>query len=91
MRACIYFPTVNYQQDEIQLAAGDSLVFYTDGVLETRSRKGEAFGLERIVQSLSAPGGDINGRLRSLQSQLEDFGRGEPQRDDVTIVGLEIS
>ena len=82
-------PEAEYEEERIQLAAGDSLVFYTDGVLETLNRHGEAFGLDRIVRSLTTSGGGIGERLGSLQRGLEGFGHGQPSRDDVTIVGLE--
>ncbi len=82
-------PEAEYEEERIQLAAGDSLVFYTDGVLETLNRHGEAFGLDRLVRSLTDSRGGIGEQLGSLQRKLEEFSLGEPRRDDVTIVGLE--
>jgi sigma-B regulation protein RsbU (phosphoserine phosphatase) len=82
-------PEAEYEEERIQLAAGDSLIFYTDGVLETLNRHGEAFGLDRLVRSLTDSRGGIGEQLGSLQRKLEEFSRGEPRRDDVTIVGLE--
>jgi sigma-B regulation protein RsbU (phosphoserine phosphatase) len=82
-------PEAEYEEERIQLAAGDSLVFYTDGVLETLNRHGEAFGLDRLVRCLTDTRGGISEQLGSLQRSLEDFAIGEPSRDDVTIVGLQ--
>jgi sigma-B regulation protein RsbU (phosphoserine phosphatase) len=82
-------PEAEYEEERIQLAAGDSLVFYTDGVLETLNRHGEAFGLDRLVRCLTDSRGGISEQLGSLQRSLEDFAVGEPSRDDVTIVGLQ--
>jgi sigma-B regulation protein RsbU (phosphoserine phosphatase) len=82
-------PEAEYEEERIQLEAGDRLVFYTDGVLETLNRDGEAFGLDRLVHCLAGSRGGISEQLQSLQHSLEDFGRGKPSRDDVTIVGLE--
>ncbi|MGE4605669.1 MAG: SpoIIE family protein phosphatase [Myxococcota bacterium] len=78
-----------YDEQQVQLQAGDQLVFYTDGVLETMSASGEAFGLDRLVGALSqrVP---IRENLSRLHERLEQFGRGEPRHDDVTIVGLEV-
>jgi sigma-B regulation protein RsbU (phosphoserine phosphatase) len=80
---------VRYDEQQVQLQAGDQLVFYTDGVLETMSASGEAFGLDRLVGALSqrVP---IRENLSRLHERLEQFGRGEPRHDDVTIVGLEV-
>jgi sigma-B regulation protein RsbU (phosphoserine phosphatase) len=82
-------PEAEYEEERIQLVAGDSLIFYTDGVLETLNRHGEAFGLDRLVGCLTDSRGGIGEQLRSLQRSLEEFGLGQPRRDDVTIVGLE--
>ena len=83
-------PDAEYEEEQLELAPGDSLVFYTDGVLEMLSAQREAFGLDRLIQSLSESGGGIVERLRALRLDLDAFGRGEPRRDDVTFVGLEV-
>lgn len=79
-----------YEEGQIQLGAGDKLVFYTDGVLEARNAMGEEFGLERLMRTLSTAGGDIAHTVRTLESRLGDFAGDVPQRDDVTIVGAHL-
>jgi sigma-B regulation protein RsbU (phosphoserine phosphatase) len=37
---------------EFQLAAGDTLLLYTDGITEARSGEGEEFGFDRLITSL---------------------------------------
>ena len=44
------FPPIN----ELELAPGDGLVLYTDGVTEGGARGGERFGLERFVEVLDS-------------------------------------
>jgi sigma-B regulation protein RsbU (phosphoserine phosphatase) len=83
-------PDAEYEEEQLELSAGDSLVFYTDGVLETLSVQREVFGLDRMIQSIAEAGGGIAERLRALRLSLDAFGRGEPRRDDVTFVGLEV-
>jgi sigma-B regulation protein RsbU (phosphoserine phosphatase) len=46
------FPDWNYERGEVQLAAGDRLVLFTDGVTEASSPDGEEFGEERLVTVL---------------------------------------
>ncbi len=79
-----------YEEQQIQLAAGDSLVFYTDGVLETQNAGREAYGLDRLVRCLGDVRGGIGEQLGALERSLDEFARGEPSRDDVTIVGLQV-
>jgi len=43
------------------------------------------------IPSIEAVGGGISERLCALRLSLEAFGLGEPRRDDVTFVGLQIS
>jgi len=46
------FPDWNYERGEVQLAAGDRLVLFTDGVTEVSNVDGEEFGEERLVTVL---------------------------------------
>lgn len=81
------FQDVTYQQQTVSLAQGDVLVFYTDGVVETRSPTGEEFGMERLIGVVSS--------ARSLSSQelqgaiLDEINRfrGDTEPvDDLTLV-----
>jgi sigma-B regulation protein RsbU (phosphoserine phosphatase) len=42
---------VDFKEGRIELAPGDRLLFYTDGITETQNRQGEFFGLERLSTS----------------------------------------
>jgi len=81
-----------YRDFEVALAPGDSLVLLTDGVTETSNESGEEFGTRRVLDAL---GGDascaIQRSVHSLGLALEEFRKIEPQRDDVTVVGLRLS
>jgi len=46
------FPDWNYGKGEVQLAGGDRLVLFTDGVTEVSGRAGEEFSEERLVKVL---------------------------------------
>jgi sigma-B regulation protein RsbU (phosphoserine phosphatase) len=83
-------PDAEYEEEQLELSPGDGLVFYTDGVLETFSVDREAFGLDRMIQSIAEASGGITQRLRALRLSLDEFSRGSPRRDDVTFVGLEV-
>jgi len=83
-----------YGEQEILLAPGSRLLLYTDGVDETQNQAGENFGRSRIVDLLSAStceGSTLEDSVATLRKSLLDFSAGEPQRDDITIVGLGIT
>lgn len=71
---------------DIVLAAGDTLLLYSDGVTEARSASGEEFGENRLVQALRAwrtlPVADLP---RSLAAEVEAFA-GAAHADDVTLL-----
>lgn len=51
------FETIEPRDDRVGLGPGDSLVFYTDGITEARSRDGEFFGEERLLELLGGLAG----------------------------------
>ena len=70
-----------------QMAEGDLLVLYTDGVTECLNPQGEQFGLNRLTEFLQT-NGHLNSDLiaKSLDQKLLEFsGRAEP-KDDITLV-----
>jgi serine phosphatase RsbU (regulator of sigma subunit) len=67
------------------LAPGDTLVLYTDGVIEARAG-GEEFGEGRLLDLLRAYSGQPAATIVSaIQAAVEAFTHG-PLTDDVTVV-----
>ena len=71
---------------ECQLAEGDTLTLYTDGITESFNETGEDFGERRLIEALRrarelAP----PAMLASIVEQVRQFTHGE-QQDDVTLV-----
>lgn len=69
------------------LAPGDSLVMFTDGITEAQSPQGAPFGSDGLLQTLrTAPGGDANSILTTINTSLEAFTAGATQTDDITLL-----
>jgi sigma-B regulation protein RsbU (phosphoserine phosphatase) len=82
-------PEVQFTSRVVDLKPEDALVFYTDGVTETR-RAGELFGEERLAKLVgSCAGLDAKSIVRSIEQQVMEFQGGSPQ-DDVAILALRI-
>jgi phosphoserine phosphatase RsbU/P len=47
------FPFSRYEEKQVQLASGDVLVAYTDGIVEPENEYGEMFGEQRLTDLLS--------------------------------------
>jgi sigma-B regulation protein RsbU (phosphoserine phosphatase) len=84
--------TERYEQVSISFEAGDTFVFYSDGMTEARASNGEMFGEERLlacVRAYSALGGqDL---LDRLCAQVHAFARSEQIADDLTCVVVKIT
>ena len=82
---------VEYEAGTLTLAAGDTLVIFTDGVADARSRKGEQYGEQRLVEVVralpDAGGGlDAAATLQRILHAVELHVGDAPQEDDVTCV-----
>lgn len=74
----------------LQLEPGDALLLLTDGFMEwARSGDGQQFGSKRLKETLSAAAsGSAKSILEKLDSTVQAFAAGEPQRDDTTAVAI---
>ena len=75
---------------ELTLEPGDTLVAYSDGVLECRNTSEEEFGLDRIVAALrNAESPSAQATLMMLLATLQDFANGSPLCDDVSLTVIQ--
>jgi phosphoserine phosphatase RsbU/P len=78
-----------YQDHQLEIDPGDTLIFYTDGVTEQFSPDGEMFGEERLLSMLeSQTGQNVRAILDNLHRTLEEFRSGDPPSDDVTLLAM---
>jgi serine phosphatase RsbU (regulator of sigma subunit) len=82
-------PGMRYEEKEILLEAGDSVLLYSDGLVEAHDPKGEMFGFPRMQGFVGAhPGGAT--LIDFLLAELERFtGKGWEQEDDITLLTLQ--
>jgi serine phosphatase RsbU (regulator of sigma subunit)/DNA-binding GntR family transcriptional regulator len=85
------FAEARFDASRFQLMIGDILVAYTDGITEAANPAGEQWGLERLERLLRSSAGMTSGEIvtRVLEA-VSDFAEGEPQRDDVTLVVMNV-
>ncbi|MEV1143194.1 SpoIIE family protein phosphatase [Micromonospora sp. NPDC049799] len=84
------FPEVRLGQRTVDLCPGDTLVLYTDGVIEARGPEG-LFGQERLVSLLQdLPGGDPSLVVGRIREEVAAYQRG-PQADDLAVLALRLT
>jgi serine phosphatase RsbU (regulator of sigma subunit) len=76
-----------YERSIVQLAPGDRLVLFSDGVNEQRSAAGEELGIERALATLQS-GADVELDVESMIGTLRAHAAGVPFADDVSVIGL---
>lgn len=78
-----------YEDQRLQLAPGDRLYFYTDGVIEALNDREEDFGPARLLSAIEAlRGRDLRDGLDRLADAVRGWCGGQ-LRDDVTLLGVE--
>jgi sigma-B regulation protein RsbU (phosphoserine phosphatase) len=84
-------PDVPYVALDVDLAPGDVLVFYTDGIVEAQNSDRELFGFERLEALVRAEGHLPPQQLiERVLAAIEDFIGPVPQHDDMTLVVLQV-
>jgi serine phosphatase RsbU (regulator of sigma subunit)/anti-sigma regulatory factor (Ser/Thr protein kinase) len=79
-------PGMEYEEVDAELAPGETLVLYSDGITEAHGDGREMFGTARLAAHVEGGGADlIDGLLTSLQRFT---GADWEQEDDITIVTL---
>jgi serine phosphatase RsbU (regulator of sigma subunit) len=81
-------PGMGYEEKETILEAGESALFYSDGLVEAHDPRGEMFGFPRL-RALVAQHGEERTLGNLLLEDLYSFvGDGWEQEDDITLLTL---
>ena len=73
---------------DTELAPGELLLAYSDGVVEAQDPDGEPFGQERLEAVLAGAAAEPQAVVDAVLGALDDFTRGEPAYDDVTLLAI---
>jgi sigma-B regulation protein RsbU (phosphoserine phosphatase) len=78
-----------YPTQNAEMACGDTLLLYTDGVSEARSANEEEYGAERLKE-LAAPSSALSAQalVAACIEDLDGFRAGAPLLDDLTIMAI---
>ena len=81
------FPAPAFADDRVGLGPGDALVFFTDGITETRGADGEMFADEALPTALlEAAGGTAEAIADRVLAALRAYAPGPPHDDRALVV-----
>ena len=77
--------------EEVELEAGDTLLFFTDGLVEAHNQERELFGMSRLMETFRKAGThSADEILNILMQEVESFVANAPQHDDLTAIVLKV-
>jgi anti-sigma regulatory factor (Ser/Thr protein kinase) len=83
---------MSYEEKEVVVDAGESVLFYSDGLVEAHDPEGEMFGFPRLRALVAEYDDEERSLVDLLMKELLSFtGEGWEQEDDITLVTLERS
>ncbi len=83
------FDQPSYEAEEINMAPGDFLIAYTDGLVETANEQGAVFGDSKLLQLLrycAYPG--AKAAIEDILNHVKRFAGKKPFDDDMSMVGF---
>lgn len=84
-------PAPEYPTGSVQLEAGDSLLFYTDGITETVAPDGRQFGVEGLEEAVAACMEQApDCMVRHIRRRVLEYENGARPRDDQTLVAARV-
>jgi len=85
------FPKWKYEDSLVQLASGDRLVLFTDGITEAARANGEQFGEEGLIQVVTRLAGEPPSKLNAdLLADVKSFCESHLQ-DDATLLTIGVA
>lgn len=79
-------PDICYEKKEIMLSPGESIFFFTDGVIEAENEDKELFGNERLVDFLKAANSPP--RAEGLLDFISNWRGNSSANDDLTVMEI---
>ncbi|MDR3575241.1 MAG: SpoIIE family protein phosphatase [Anaerolineaceae bacterium] len=81
-------PNVDYEIHQTQLDPGDTLLIYTDGVIDAKDSAGQSFGRDGLVELIEKSELSATALLNSIETNLRTYIAEEAQSDDITTLAV---
>jgi len=82
---------VGYQETRLELAPGDRVVLYTDGIVEAMNEQEEMYGFDRLLEVVQgAKSMTAESLLKEILDRVNEFAGGAAQHDDLTVIVVRV-
>lgn len=87
------FRKVNYSTATARMAAGDTILLFTDGITEAMNPRLEQYGEERLIELLGARTAALGAEalVKAVTQSATAFAEGAQASDDMTALGVRLS
>jgi len=75
-----------YDEEQVHLNIGESIVFYTDGLIEAMNREKKLYTLERVETILRKVPAHPETMMSAILEDVQSFVKDAPQSDDLTLI-----
>jgi serine phosphatase RsbU (regulator of sigma subunit) len=85
------WPALEAEERTVQLASGDWLLVFSDGIPEAVNEQGEEFGDERLLAGLGRlADGSAAQVCEGIVESVRDHTGSHPQADDITVIAVKV-
>lgn len=88
----IYYSDKPFTSQKIQLKSGEKLYFYTDGITDICNDQRKSYGKKSwhafLLKNMNFP---MENQKLNLQQEMTDYQGVQDQRDDVTVLGIQLN
>ncbi|MGA8272223.1 MAG: GAF domain-containing protein [Candidatus Sulfotelmatobacter sp.] len=85
------FDDADYDEFRFKMKPGDIFVFFSDGILDARNRRGELFGRGRVEQLVAGCAGkSADCVVNTLFKAVAEYSAGAEPFDDQTVVAIKV-
>ena len=83
------YPNAEFTVGNIQLEPEDTLLAYTDGVVDAQNKTGQTFSRDRLAKLAAKTHSSAKALVDDLINQINHHNSGQDQFDDITILALQ--
>lgn len=86
------FPAAKYEEFNISTRPGDSIIFFSDGIVDAQNPQGDMFGIDRLIAVVRKNQRKSAGNLAdTIIAEVSKFQAGADHFDDETVVVLRVT